>query len=635
MEKNDNESNISKFFSNVLFVSDLPKEIKMKDLEKLFSDYKYIKGSLNNSKANNIYAQIILQNEEMADKARHELNGYFLIPDSVNNDISKGKHIRICKYHPKSKIEYNRVNNVSLKKDLFIKNISLDLNQKEFYDIFLKYGDIFSGKIEYDDNGKSKGYGYIYYYNELSAENAKNDLNGKEFYGKKIQIEYFNPNRIKKNDDLTLFVQNLPSNITEKDIENIFGKYGKIININLSNKYNAYITYQDHNSVSKCLIDIKKNPISFSGLPEIIVKHAISKEERDSSKKLKFLKKNLIDEDSCKVLFQLIKDEKGEIKNKIELDKSIRLFIKIIFLMEYIPKSIEIKFETKSGIIIFNNIKETDLFLEKYNEFVKNNKPMFLCISVNKIKNYISNNKNNSDSPIGEQNNSNNLFKNIPNNKNHNYKNSFSKNVTNLPFTNFINEKIIEKNKLLAKNCETKNDINKQNLLCYQINSFENKNNFLNLYNNSIYLKRLNIPINNINLYKNFQGKNSLINSINPYNLQTFPNYNNSSTNNQHNINIEKNYTKNHISNNAPNINYNDLTNSNFKGNNSEQMITYLCDCIYSIVYKKYPNEASKITGMIKELGPKQIISLLSNPDYLNQIIEKGYNMIIDNKKNK
>ncbi len=79
------------------------------------------------------------------------------------------------------------MNNISLKKDLYIKNISLDMNQKEFYDIFLKYGDIFSGKIEYDDNGKSKGYGFIYYYNELSAENAKNDLDGKEFYGKKYR----------------------------------------------------------------------------------------------------------------------------------------------------------------------------------------------------------------------------------------------------------------------------------------------------------------------------------------------------------------------------------------------------------------------------------------------------------------
>ena len=35
------------------------------------------------------------------------------------------------------------------------------MTQKEFYNIFLQYGDIVSGKIEYDESGISKGFGYI------------------------------------------------------------------------------------------------------------------------------------------------------------------------------------------------------------------------------------------------------------------------------------------------------------------------------------------------------------------------------------------------------------------------------------------------------------------------------------------
>ena len=49
-------------------------------------------------------------------------------------------------------------------------------------------------------------------------------------------------------------------------------------------------------------------------------------------------------------------------------------------------------------------------------------------------------------------------------------------------------------------------------------------------------------------------------------------------------------------------------------------------------IEEKYPNEAGKITGMIKELGFKKMNLLLSKPDDLNEIIEKAYKMIMDIK---
>ena len=55
MEKKRTETEKEQFFSNILFVSDLPKETKCKDLENLFNKYHFLKASLNNSKNNNIY----------------------------------------------------------------------------------------------------------------------------------------------------------------------------------------------------------------------------------------------------------------------------------------------------------------------------------------------------------------------------------------------------------------------------------------------------------------------------------------------------------------------------------------------------------------------------------------------------
>ena len=123
---------------------------------------------------NRIWAQVILENEKWATKARQELNGFFLIPKTANDDKSKGKPIRICKYESKYSPNNNLNNkNIDSKRNLLVTNLDAKMTQMEFYNIFIKYGDISSGKIEYDENGISKGYGYIYYYDESSAEKAK------------------------------------------------------------------------------------------------------------------------------------------------------------------------------------------------------------------------------------------------------------------------------------------------------------------------------------------------------------------------------------------------------------------------------------------------------------------------------
>ena len=75
------------------------------------------------------------------------------------NSMKEGKPVRICKYEGKGQ---NKQTNI--KQSLLVKNIDNQMSQKEFYKIFLEYGDIVSGKIEYDENGESKGFGYIYYY---------------------------------------------------------------------------------------------------------------------------------------------------------------------------------------------------------------------------------------------------------------------------------------------------------------------------------------------------------------------------------------------------------------------------------------------------------------------------------------
>ena len=65
-----------------------------------------------------------------------------------------------------------------------------------------------------------------------------------------------------------------------------------------------------------------------------------------------------------------------------------------------------------------------------------------------------------------------------------------------------------------------------------------------------------------------------------------------------------------------------------------EDLINEIADSIYEIVYAKYPNEASKITGMIREKGYEKMNMLLSKKEDLNEIIDKAYEMINNSKNN-
>ena len=64
-----------------------------------------------------------------------------------------------------------------------------------------------------------------------------------------------------------------------------------------------------------------------------------------------------------------------------------------------------------------------------------------------------------------------------------------------------------------------------------------------------------------------------------------------------------------------------------------EEIRIEIADSIYEIVYAKYPQEASKITGMINEKGIEKMNMLLSKKEDLDEIIDRAYEMIMNSKK--
>jgi polyadenylate-binding protein len=213
----------------VLFVSELPENITESDLNSFFSEFKdsifmtQINSKFAGSRGADPFhprssnATVIFKDHEKADEARKSLNMRKI----------RGKTIRIMWHERDNNVRYNTQAN------LFIKNIPLDVNARQFYEEFSKCGDIISAKLIEDEQGNHNGYGYVSYYNNNSADKAVNELNNKEIWpGSKLEVARFQ----KKNERLqnklsmnkNLYVKNIPENFVENDIKNLFNKYGNV-----------------------------------------------------------------------------------------------------------------------------------------------------------------------------------------------------------------------------------------------------------------------------------------------------------------------------------------------------------------------------------------------------------------------
>ena len=73
---------------------------------------------------------------------------------------------------------------------LYIGNLSFDVADEELEAAFSEFGEIVSATVVRDRiSGRSRGFGFVEFADEESADKAKADLNGKEIKGRAIRID--------------------------------------------------------------------------------------------------------------------------------------------------------------------------------------------------------------------------------------------------------------------------------------------------------------------------------------------------------------------------------------------------------------------------------------------------------------
>ena len=224
-----------------MILYNLPLGITQSDIESFLSQYKSSFDLVNMTETNPSKVKIEFKDLELADKCRHDLNQKKL----------KNKNIRIMREEKKFLMK-----NKDSKNNLYVKNIPKGKDPRELYEYFLKFGDVFSLKINENDKGEFTGTAFLTYYKEDDAKKCIEETTNKKLWNSDIEVNYkenshdkgyshnnnfHNYNNNYYNKSLKINISNLPETYTDKDVTKLCEEFGKFEICDIKkNKYGKF-----------------------------------------------------------------------------------------------------------------------------------------------------------------------------------------------------------------------------------------------------------------------------------------------------------------------------------------------------------------------------------------------------------
>ncbi|OAL53970.1 polyadenylate binding protein [Pyrenochaeta sp. DS3sAY3a] len=221
-----------------VFIKNLDHAIDNKALHDTFAAFgnilscKVAQDELGNSKG---YGFVHYETAEAANNAIKHVNGMLL----NEKKVFVGHHIP--KKERMSKFEEMKANFTNI----YVKNIDLDVTDDEFRDLFEKHGDITSASIARDDQGKSRGFGFVNYIKHEAASVAVDTLNDTDFRGQKLYVgraqkkhereeelrKQYEAARLEKQSKyqgVNLYIKNLNDDVDDEKLRDMFTPFGTI-----------------------------------------------------------------------------------------------------------------------------------------------------------------------------------------------------------------------------------------------------------------------------------------------------------------------------------------------------------------------------------------------------------------------
>ncbi|XP_055624932.1 polyadenylate-binding protein 4-like [Toxorhynchites rutilus septentrionalis] len=212
--------------------------------------------------------------------------------DTMNFDLIKGRPIRIMWSQRDPSLRKSGVGNV------FIKNLDKNIDNKAMYDTFSAFGNILSCKVAQDDKGNSKGYGFVHFETEESANTSIEKVNGMLLNAKKVYVGRFIPRKEREKElgekaklFTNVYVKNFGDELTDDSLKEMFEKYGTITSHRVMTKETksrgfGFVAFENPESAERAVQDLNGKELNDGKI--LYVGRAQKKNERQMELKRRF-----------------------------------------------------------------------------------------------------------------------------------------------------------------------------------------------------------------------------------------------------------------------------------------------------------------------------------------------------------
>ncbi|XP_010782107.1 embryonic polyadenylate-binding protein A-like [Notothenia coriiceps] len=220
-----------------IFIKNMDESIDNKALYDTFSAFGNILSCkvVCDEKGSKGYGFVHFETQEAANRAIDTMNGMLLNDRKVFVGHFKSRKEREMEFGTKA-MKFTNV---------YIKNFGEEYTEEKLKEVFSAFGRTLSVRVMRDDRGRSRGFGFVNYANHEDAQQAVDDMNGKDINGKTIfvgraqkrlerqgelkrKFDQIKQDRIQRYQGVNLYVKNLDDTIDDERLGKEFAPYGTI-----------------------------------------------------------------------------------------------------------------------------------------------------------------------------------------------------------------------------------------------------------------------------------------------------------------------------------------------------------------------------------------------------------------------
>ncbi|GAA0140001.1 RNA metabolism protein [Lithospermum erythrorhizon] len=267
--------------------------------------------------------------------------------------------------------------------NIFIKNLDKNIDNKALHDTFSSFGNILSCKIATDPNGQSKGYGFVQFDSEESAQSAIDKLNGMLMNDKQVYVGHFlrrheRESHMGNTKFNNVYVKNLSESVTDEEMKNMFEEYGTITSAVImrdadgKSKCFGFVNFENADDAAKAVDALNGKKF---GEKELYVGKAQKKFEREQELKSKF-------EQSAKEAADKFQGANLYIKNlddSVDDEKLKELFSEFGTITSFKVMRDPSGVSKGSGFVAFSTPEEASRALSEMNGKMIISKPLYVA----------------------------------------------------------------------------------------------------------------------------------------------------------------------------------------------------------------------------------------------------------------